>query len=196
MVERLDVSLVLRRATEGVVFVDRSCGDCASCTAGAPSWCLHPTTDGGDLTTEGATRSDDVLRAALAGAAALLEVPAPSTVLVIGEPDGALAILVRALLAVRVVASPDPFDAATRSALAAVEPTGRAPVVVAGRDARAAVKAVCRGGHVCVGDRGALMPSVTELVQREVTLVGPRDLGAVVRRAGQTAWAAATRAAA
>lgn len=196
MVERPGVSLGMRITAEGVVLVDRSCGACASCGVGAPSWCLRPETEGRDLTTPVASGSADVLAGALAGAAALLEVPAPSTVLVLGDPHGPLAILVRILVPARVLVCLDPFDPVTRSALAEVEPTGRAPVVVAGPDARAAVKVVRRGGHVCVGDPGAVMPSVTELVQREVTLVGPRDFGAVVRRAGESAWAAAISAAA
>jgi hypothetical protein len=197
MFDRPDVSLGLRRSADGVVLVDRSCGSCASCTAAAPLWCLRPEVEGRDLTPPSTLELIDVLGAALASAAALVEAPAASTVLVIDEQHGPLATLVRALVpSARIVVSPDPFDPRTRSALADLEPSGRAPVVVAGRDARAAVKVVRRGGHVCVGDPGARMPSITELVQREVTLVGPRDLAAVVRRAGESAWAAAVTAAA
>ena len=196
MFDRPDVSLGFRRTADGVVLVDRSCGTCASCTADAPLWCVRPQVDGRDLTPPFAAELVDALGAALAGAAALVEAPAASTVLVVDEQHGPLAILVRAIGPARVLVSPDPFDLETKSALAEIEPSGRAPVVVAGPDARAAVKAVRRGGHVCVGDPGVRMPSVTELVQREITLVGPRDIAAVVRRVGDSAWAATVTAAA
>jgi hypothetical protein len=196
MVDRPDVSLGIRRTASGVVLVDRSCGDCAACAAGAPLWCTRPDPEGRDLTAVFAAERADVLVAALTAAAALAEAPATSTVLVVGDEDGPLATLVRALVPTRVLVSPDPFAATTKAALGDLEPSGRAPVVVAGTDARAAVKAVRRGGHVCVGLPDARMPSVTELVQREVTLVGPRDVAGTVRRLGEPAWAAAVSAAA
>jgi hypothetical protein len=196
MLDRPDASLGSRRVGDGVVLVDRSCATCTACTAAAPLWCLRPVADGRDASPPFAAELLDVLAGALARAAALVEAPTASTVLVIDEPHGPLAILARALVPARVLVTPDPYDSRTRSALAEVEPSGRAPLVVAGRDARAAVKVVRRGGHVCVGDPGAGMPSVTELVQREVTLVGPRDIAGVARRAGESAWAAAVSAAA
>ena len=196
MFDRPDVSLDFRRTAEGVVVVDRSCGACASCVAGAKLWCLAPVADGRELVPVFAVELAAALGPALAAAAALLEAPAATTVLVVDEQDGPLAVLVRALGPARVLVSPDPFDAETKALLADTEPSGRAPVIVAGADARAAVKAVRRGGHVCVGQPGGRMPSVTELVQREVTLVGPRDAAAVVRLVGEPAWAAAVAAAA
>jgi hypothetical protein len=196
MIDRPDVSLGFRRTTDGVVLVDRSCGTCATCAAGAPLWCVRPEDQGRDLTPPFAPDLADALGAALAAAAALVEAPAASTVLVIAEQNGPLAILVATLGPTRVLVNPDPFDLETRSALTEIEASGRAPVVVAGPDAQAAVKVVRRGGHVCVGDPDARMPSTTELVQREVTLIGPRDIAAVVRRAGESAWAAAVQAAA
>jgi hypothetical protein len=196
MIGRPDVSLGFSRTPDGVVLVDRSCGACPSCTSGAPLWCVRPEDEGRALTPPFAADLVDALAAALAAAAALLEAPAASTVLVVAEHHGPLAILVGTLGPARVLVSPDPFDLETRSALSEIESSGRAPVVVAGPDAQAAVKVVRRGGHVCVGDPGARMPSITELVQREVTLVGPRDIAAVVRRAGESAWAAAVAAAA
>lgn len=196
MFDRLDVSLEIRRSADGVVLVDRSCGACAVCSAGASLWCVGREGDGRDLAPAVPADRIERLGAALAGAAALLEAPAASTVLVVDEPGGPLAILVRALDPGRVVVGPDPLDPVLRSSLAEVEASGRAPVVVASFDARAAVKAVRRGGHVCVGQPGARMPSVTELVQREVTLVGPRDVAGLIRRVGKPAWAATVAAAA
>lgn len=188
MSHRQDVSLRTRRTTHGVVLVDHACGGCAACVAGATLWCLDPTDEGRDLTPEvPPSRAADLVGALLA-VAALQEVPASESVLVRGDADGATAVLVRALAAGRVVVASDPM--AARDELA-TEPTGRAAVVVAGKDARGAVRAVRRGGHVCVADPTAALPSVTELVQREVTLVGPRDVVGVARRVDAGLWAAA-----
>jgi threonine dehydrogenase-like Zn-dependent dehydrogenase len=196
VLDRPDVSLGIRRTAAGVVLVDRSCGRCASCTAGATLWCGQPEDEGRDLALAVPADRAETLGAALAAAAAFVEAPAASTVLVVDEEDGPLAVLVQALSSARVLVGPDPFDAALKAQLADVEPTGRAAVIVAGSDARAAVKAVRRGGHVCVGDPAARMPSVTELVQREVTLVGPRAVAGLIRRVGDPVWTATVAAAA
>ena len=116
--------------------------------------------------------------------------------LVVDQEDGPLAILVRALGPARVLVCPDPYDPGLKAQLAGLESTGRAAVIVAGSDARAAVKAVRRGGHVCVGDPGGRMPSVTELEQREVTLVGPRAVTGLIRRVGDPVWTSVVAAAA
>lgn len=194
MFDRPDVSLGIRRTADGVVLVDRSCGGCASCAAGASLWCLQPVGEGRDLAPAVPADRGDALGAALAAASAFVEAPAASTVLVVDEEDGPLAVLVRALGPARVLVGTDPFDAALKAELAHLEPTGRAAVIVAGSDARAAVKAVRRGGHVCVGNPEARMPSVTELVQREVTLVGPRAVAGLIRRVGEPVWTATVAA--
>jgi threonine dehydrogenase-like Zn-dependent dehydrogenase len=194
MFDRPDVSLGIRRTADSVVLVDRSCGSCPSCAAGATLWCRRPSAEGRDLGSPFPADRAEAVASAIAGAAALAEAPPASTVLVVDREDGPLAVLARVVTAGRVV-GPDLSDADLRSALATTEPTGRAAVIVAGADARAAVKAVRRGGHVCVGQPGARLPSVTELVQREVTLVGPRDVAALVRRVGESAWAATVAAA-
>ncbi len=196
MIDRPDVSLRFRRAADGLVLVDRSCGGCASCTAGAGLWCAQPVGTGRDLTPAVPADRAGALGTALAAASAFLEAPAASTVLVVDQEDGPLALLVRALCQTHVLVGPDPFAASVKAELADLEPTGRAAVIVAGADARAAVKAVRRGGHVCVGDPGALMPTVTELVQREVTLVGPRTVAELVRRLDGDVWTAMVAAAA
>lgn len=196
MFDRPDVSLGIRRTADGVVLVDRSCGACAPCAAGATLWCLMPRDEGRDLAPAVPADSAERLVAALMAASAFAEAPATSTVLVVDEHAGPLAVLVRALGSDRVLVSSDPFDAGLKSQLAEVEPTGRAAVIVTASDARVAVKAVRRGGHVCVGNPTVRMPSVTELVQREVTLVGPREVAGVIRRVGDSAWAATVAAAA
>jgi LacI family transcriptional regulator len=96
------------------------------------------------------------------------------------RPDGILARLVRVLRPDASVVAGDPDDARIRTAVAELTATGRADTVVAATDARRAVKAVRRGGHVCVGRDGGALPSTTELVQREVTLVGPRTLAGLL----------------
>ena len=192
MFSRPDVSLGSRRTTHGAVLVDHACGACASCTTGAPLWCATPVADGRDLTPGLPADRIAGLAHALLTVAALDAAPAAAAVLVVGDPQGPTAVLARALADGRVVVASEP--AAARGELAG-EPTGRAAVVVAGTDARAAVRAVRRGGHVCVADPTATLPSVTELVQREVTLVAPQDVAALAARIDTDLWAAAVAAA-
>lgn len=195
MQTRPDVSLDSRTTAAGVVLVDRSCGSCPCCRAGASLWCERPEVDGRELARPVPADRAEATYSALTAAAALIEAPSVSTVLVVGRPGGPLHVLARELTEARVLVSADPFDADLRAALASLEPTGRAPVVVAAADARAAVKAVRRGGHVCIGHPSDELPSVTELVQREVTLVGPRDVAGLVDRLGDSVWTALVTAA-
>lgn len=192
MFSRPDVSLGSRRTTHGAVLVDRACGVCASCSTGATLWCRTPVADGHDLTPELPVERVAALADALLAVAALGAAPAAPAVLVVADPQGPTAVLARALAAGRVVVASEP--AAARDELAG-EPTGRAAVVLAGTDARAAVRAVRRGGHVCVADPAATRPSVTELVQREVTLVAPQDVAALAARIDNELWSAAVAAA-
>lgn len=187
MHDRPDVSLGSRRTPRGVVLLDHACGACWACSAGAGLWCLSPTTSGRDISPEVPEgRLVDVV-GALASVAALRAAPASSVTLLLADPTAAVAVLAKAVAPGRFVAAADPAEA--RTALADV-PTGRAAVVVAGRDARVAVRAVRRGGHVCVADPTAELPSVTELVQREVTLVGPRDVAGLASRIDGDLWTA------
>ena len=195
MFDRPEVSLDLRPVAEGVVLVDRSCGDCAVCAAGATLWCRCPLEQGRDLAPAVAAHRAAALGEVLSAAAAFLEAPPASSALVVDEEDGPLAILIRALCDTQVLVAPDPFAASLKAQLAELEPTGRASVVVVRSDAKAAVKAVRRGGHVCVGDPDGPMPSVTELVQREVTLIGPRSVAGLIHSVGAAVWDAAVRAA-
>jgi hypothetical protein len=55
---------------------------------------------------------------------------------------------------------------------------------------------VRRGGRVFVICADAALPSMTELVQREVSLVVPQDVAAVADRIDPALWAAAVAAAA
>lgn len=186
MGSRPEMSLGMQRTESAVVLTDRACDTCPACAAGARMWCLTPAAVGRELTPELPADQAPAIADALLAAAALAEAPATATVLLLADPDGAVARLVRALAAGRVVVAPEPGLA--RAELAA-EPTGRAPVVIAGADVRAAVRAVRRGGHVCVAGPVESLPSVTELVQREVTLISPQDAAAPARRVPPSLWA-------
>ena len=188
-----EVSLDARTATRGAVLVDRACGSCACCAAGSTLWCLALTTEGRDLTPELPRVHVEALADALVAVAALHEVSGPASVLLVRDPSGPAALLARALLGGRVVVAPD--LAAAREQLAGA-PTGRASVVVADADIAGAVRAVRRGGHVVVTCQPTALPTVTELVQREVSLVVPQDVAAVADRIDPTLWAAAAAAAA
>lgn len=183
------------RAGEAIL-VDRACGACATCAAGARQQCSSPVAEGRALTAPFPQEVADTLLAAALAVAALAEAPQTGTVVVVTDESSPLAVLARAVTLTRVLVAPDLADAALRAELGRLEPSGRARVVVAGGDVRAAVRAVRRGGHVCVGDPALTLPSVTELVQREVTLVGPRDAAGVLTRVSPEAWSAVVAAAA
>src|SRR5215218_5998554 len=101
MLDRPDVSLGLRRTATAVVLVDRSCAACICCASGASLWCLRPESAGRDLAPAVPADRIGALGAALAGAAALVEAPEASTVLLVGREDGPLAVLARGLTGTR-----------------------------------------------------------------------------------------------
>lgn len=197
MTDTQTVSFGVEHTSSGeTVLVDRACGSCAACRAGSSLHCSVPLANGRLLTAPVPAESANDLVAAVLAAAALAEAPEVSTVVVETAESTPLAVVIRSATRARVLVAPDLADAGLRAELADLELSGRARVVVAGTDARAAVKTVRRGGHVCVGAATATMPSVTELVQREVTLVAPRDAAAVLARISSTDWSAAVDAAA
>lgn len=196
MVYDATISLSVDVTDDGeTVLVDGSCGSCLDCAAGASLRCSAPLSDGRRFPTPVRAASAQELLASVLTVAALAEAPEVTTVVVVETDPSLLSVLVRATSRARVLVTGDLTDAGLRAELADAEPSGRARVVVAGADARAAVKAVRRGGHVCVGRTDVVMPSITELVQREVTLVGPRDAAAVLDRITADDWAAAAAAA-
>jgi hypothetical protein len=76
---------------------------------------------------------------------------------------------------------PGPMVTGTSAKAAAsliTTPTGRADAVVTLSQAREAVRAVRRGGVVCLPLLPVDAPSITELVQREVRLIGAHGIGA------------------
>lgn len=162
------------------LLLDVSCGHCAECLAGAPLWCAEPVAEGRPVLD--APVSAEAVRALL-GAAALLEVPEATCVLVVGSEEAPLARLLRLVHRGPVIAAETPASPEARAELATLDPSGRAPVVVTAGAARPAVLAVRRGGHVCLAGDGDELPSITELVQREVTLLTARDLGVLTQSA-------------
>lgn len=190
-------SLEVHRKPHGsAVLVDGACGSCGSCMAGAGLHCTRPLAEGRVLTEPVPLAVAEELLAAIFAVAALTEVPETETVVVAAQDSSSLAVLVRAISPSRVLLATDLRDDTLRAELSRLEPSGRARVVVAGGDVRAAVRAVRRGGYVCVGGPALDLPSVTELVQREVSLVSPRDAAAVLDRVSAQVWSAAVAAAA
>ncbi|GGO71481.1 hypothetical protein [Nocardioides deserti] len=177
------------------LLADRSCGTCEPCAAGAALWCRSPH---GTARTSSPALPGDVLpalRSAVLAVAALLEAPAARTTLVVGHEGSATLVLARLLVDGTVLAAPSVTDPDLKAQVAAREASGRASVVVAADDVRSAVRAVRRGGHVCVPGPAADLPSVTELVQREVTLLAPQQVTSVLERLTEADWAAAVAAA-
>jgi hypothetical protein len=84
-----------------------------------------------------------------------------------------------------VFAANDLRDAALKKQLLALTRTGRADVIVSLDGGRDAVMAVKRGGTVCLPEAVLNMPTITELAQREVRMVGPRDMAALVDKVGR-----------
>ncbi|MCR6030138.1 hypothetical protein GGQ22_01605 [Nocardioides sp. zg-579] len=189
-------TFVVDAAVEGAtVLVDRSCGRCGTCRAGAGLWCSVPAAEGRSVSPRVPVAAAAALRAGVLAAAALLEAPRARTTLVVAEPGSPTAVLAGRMLDGLVLAAPSLTDEAVRAQVAEREPSGRAAVVMAGADVRSAVRAVRRGGHVCVVHASPdSRPSVTELVQREVTLLAPRQVTPVLDRLSEPDWAAAVAA--
>ncbi|NEK85214.1 hypothetical protein GCU60_05475 [Blastococcus saxobsidens] len=180
-----------RVAGSTVTVVDRACGACPPCQAGRSYWCSRPREAGPELVTvDGAGQRP--VAAWLTGLSAVRAagLPPHSTVLVLSTADPTP---VRELVGLvhpgPVLAIADARDPGIRETLAATTDNGRAPAVLALAAARSAVRAVDRGGVVCLPDAEVDPPSVTEVVQRELTVVGPRDLTRLVATSGSAALA-------
>lgn len=175
------------------VVIDVSCGRCPSCTSGSGLWCSQPLTDGDVLVEVPAAQGEMAKQALMVADAVRCAEPAEEhAVLVLGEEAAAAAAaLVRLMRSGAVLTARDARDPEVRAALGAIRPVGRADVVACYLDDRAAVRGVARGGDVCVVLEGPATTSVTELVQREVRLVGPRSLTALLAVLGRPAAEAA-----
>ena len=162
---------------------DHACGNCEACLRGLLLSCTEPWAVGVEIL-RGTVAPDVMLRAVTAAAAFVSsDTPANAVILVLSEQP-TLARLIRTIHAGSVLESTSSADPDARAVLQELTPTGRPDVVVTDRQARAAVKAVVRGGVVALPFAEVDAPSVTELVQREVTLVGPKAVQDLVNRVG------------
>lgn len=175
--------------TGAAAVVDLSCGGCSNCRAEARVWCSTPLPDGPVLVEVPATQAESALHGLLIADAVRCAAPSGEhAVLAIGgEAAEVAARLVRMLHDGLVLTAPDARDAGARAALEAARPSGRADVVACDASDRAGVRAVARGGDVCLALDRRAETTVTELVQREVRLVGPGSLTALLALLGRQA---------
>lgn len=156
--------------------LDVSCGSCTACSKRRSYWCLEPGGDGRAVATVPASADPEGLWRWFSVLQALAECTLrdDEVVLVLSAASrDAVTSLVGLVHRGLVCVSEDGREDPTRAILARASATGRAHLVVASHDARRAVKAVQRGGTVCLPDAPVLAPTITELVQRDVRLVGP-----------------------
>lgn len=172
--------------------VDARCGACAACIAGRDYWCLGARTSGPVLAELAEVRDLAAVRrwtSALAALAAAQKEPG-ATLLVLA--DGSADVVTRLVASFHpgpVVVAPNARDPEMRHRLSSLSSTGRASLSLTVTDVRAAVRAVERGGQVCGPDDGLLLPSVTELVQRDVRLVSAQGIDALVAGSSWSALA-------
>lgn len=173
--------------------VDVSCGACSACRAGSALWCETPRDDGAVLAIAAAARACESLSALLlADAVRCADLDGDEVVLVLGGEEAVAAgALVGSFHAGPVLVGADPRDGGLQERLLSLRPSGRADVVASAGSDRDAVRSVVRGGDVCLVCDGPLTTTVTELVQREVRLVGPRDPARLLEAVGGTAVDAA-----
>ncbi len=165
---------------------DHACGNCEACLRGVLLSCTEPWAVGVEIL-RGSVEPDVMLRGVTAAAAfASSGVPADAVVLVLAD-EPTLARLIRMIHDGPILEAASSADPDVRAALQELTPTGRPDVVVTDRQGRAAVKAVVRGGMVVLPFAEVDAPSVTELVQREVTLIGPKAVQDLVNRVGHRA---------
>lgn len=170
---------VVSEASGCLQLLDVSCGRCRACAAGRTYWCLDPSDEGSALLRLDVMCDADTVRRWVSLMGALVDSPrqADDVILVLSEANPSDVEALVSLWHPGVVhGSFDGRDVGTRTALKAESKTGRAQVVVALRDAKSAVKSVQRGGIVCLPAADVDAPTITELVQRDVRLVGPRDV--------------------
>lgn len=162
--------------------VDVRCGDCSACRVGRDYWCLEAQESGELLAEVSGVRDAELVRrwtTALAALAATRREPSAALLVLADVSPDVVAELVAPWHGGPVLAAPDARDTHMRERLGAHSATGRAPLVLTVTDVRAAVRAVERGGQVCGPDTPAGLPSVTELVQRDVTLVSAASVDSI-----------------
>jgi len=162
---------------------DHACGNCEACLRGVLLSCTEPWAVGVEIL-RGTTDPDVMFRAVTAAAAFASSGTSAGAVVLVLSDQPTLARLIRTIHSGPILESASSADPDVRLALQSLTRTGRPDVVVTDRQGIAAVKAVVRGGKVALPFAEVDAPSVTELVQREVTLVGPKAVQDLVNRAG------------
>lgn len=176
-------SYSLRQLSAGegsALIADLSCGECEHCTSGFSLWCAAP--DEANARVAADVRADlaESLIQSLLATAALASIPAAafdhSPVVAIGDSAAVVATFARRVVPGPILTARDSRDESLREHLAQAHASGRPRVAISGDSLRAAVRLTRRGGFACGPlDTGAL-PSVTELVQREVTVPEARSV--------------------
>ena len=160
-----------------VELVDVRCGACAACAADRDYWCLEARGTGTVLAEIPGVRDTSLVRrwtSALAALSVSRRQRATALLVLADVPAEVVTDVVAPWVEGPVFVAADARDPEMRRRLALESATGRAPLVLTVTDARAAVRAVERGGQVCAPDARVPLPSITELVQRDVTLVSAR----------------------
>lgn len=168
---------IVRRA-RGTALLDASCGACDRCTDGLDFWCTSPSFENeGTLLAElGLMPSEHTLMVVL-GLTALAGRSPVRTPVLIETPEVEIAQRIAALLApAQTFVTDDSRGVETRKQLAAASRTGRAGTVLNVVDHGKAVRAVERGGVVVVTPSAAVRATLTEIVQRELSVVGVTSL--------------------
>ncbi len=178
--------------------LDHSCGTCVTCEAGSPIWCPVPIGVGRALCAYPEHLGGVEVLASLMTLSALFAADlSPLDVALVITPGSSTGLvrLARLVHPGPVLSATDPRETSVRTVLAKLTLTGRADAVLSTHSARVAVRAVSRGGCVCLPDAVVDAATVTELVQRELRLVGPRNLHQVIEKVGRTSIEAALEAA-
>lgn len=181
------VTPALRRLSAGTgsdTIVDASCGQCLACDGGMSLWCREPDDLRARRYADVPSEYGDTILRSLETAVALAHVPEnsedSSPILVMGDSAEVVAAFARKVVQRDIVTVHGNPDAALRQRLASHHASGRARVGASADSLRMAVRAVRRGGYACGATSAGPFASVTEVVQREVSLVPARD----VRRFG------------
>jgi hypothetical protein len=127
--------------------------------------------------------------------AALSTIPSTTEPIVaIGRDAGSVAVLARRIGFTVVLTAADGRDPELRRRLTEAHPTGRAGVVVSTQSLRDAARAVRRGGYACAAPDAEELPTVTEVVQREITIAEARTARDLIQSLTPGDWADASAA--
>lgn len=183
--------LLVRPEGAQTTAADVSCRECPPCRRGHTYWCSAPARASTHV--DFATGDWELVLRWLALLASLVDRrPPPGQPLLVlsRQPQDTVVHLVGRVHDGPVIASTDGRDIDSRNALATLTATGRATTVAATHNARAAVRSVQRGGVVHLPDLSVSLPSVTEVVQRDVRLLGPQTTSVFYDQRLASSWGA------